>query len=113
MHRTLESFRELKSKGDDHLRLLSKQGITGIHLCGDDDLTEILTFCFTGLMIELLSVIPEKNLINELEQNFEIKMPELKPGELIMIASLENRNLIKEFLIKEGLKKNKQWILFS
>ena len=46
MHRTLESFRELKSKGDDHLRALNEKGATGIHLCGEDDLTEILSFLF-------------------------------------------------------------------
>ena len=113
MHRTLESFRELKSKGDDHLRLLSKQGITGVHLCGNDDLTEILSFCFTGLVIKLLSVISEKNLIDELEQTIEFKIPELKPGEIIMIASLENQALIENFLNNEGFKKNKHWILFS
>ena len=63
MHRTLESFRELKSKGDEHLRVLSELDVSGIHLCGDNDLTEILTFCFTGFKIELLSVIPETTLI--------------------------------------------------
>tara|TARA_B100001123_G_C14334292_1_gene640438 strand:- start:240 stop:407 length:168 start_codon:yes stop_codon:yes gene_type:complete len=51
------------------LRLHSEKGVTGIHLCGEDDLTEILGFCFTGFKIELLSVIPEKTLIAEVEQN--------------------------------------------
>ena len=36
MHRTLESFRELKNKGDEHLRILSAKGVTGIHLCGEE-----------------------------------------------------------------------------
>ena len=69
MHRTLESFRELKSKGDEHLRILSEKGVSGIHLCGDNDLTEILSFCFTGFKIELLSVILETTLITDIEQN--------------------------------------------
>ena len=30
MHRTLESFRELKNKGDKHLRILSEKGVVGI-----------------------------------------------------------------------------------
>ena len=113
MHRTLESFRELKSKGDEHLRVLSEKGVSGIHLCGEDDLTEILSFCFTGIKIELLSMIPEKTLLEELEQNKEPKFPELKSGELIMIASLESQNLIKQLFVKQGLIKNKHWILFS
>ena len=75
MHRTLESFRELKNKGDGHLRILSEKGVTGIHLCGEEDLTEIISFCFTGFKIELLSVITEKTLLKEIEQNKAPKFP--------------------------------------
>ena len=113
MHRTLESFRELKSKGDQHLRILSEKGVTGIHLCGEDDLTELLSFCFTGFKIELLSLIPEKTLLVEIELNKDPKFPELKIGELIMITSLENQNLITQFLVQQGFIENKHWILFS
>jgi len=113
MHRTLESFRELKNKGDENLRILCEKGISGIHLCGEDDLTEILSFCFTGLKIELLSVIREKTLLTKLEQNTEVKFPDLNSGELIMIASLENRALIEKLLLQKGFKKNKHWVLFS
>ena len=113
MHRTLESFRELKSKGDEHLCILFEKGVSGIYLCGDNDLTEILSFCFTGVKIELLSIIPEKNLLTEIEQNKETKFPELKSGELIMIASLENQNLIINLLIQQGFMKNQHWVLFS
>jgi len=113
MHRTLESFRELKSKGDEHLRILSEKGVSGIHLCGESDLTEVLSFCFTGFKVELLSVIPEKNLIDEIEQNREPKFPDLNSGELIMLASLEHRTLIAELLVLQGFRKNKQWVLFS
>ena len=101
MHRTLESFRELKSKGDEHLRILAENGVHGIYLCGENDLTEIISFCFTGLKIELLSVISEKTLLAEVEQNKEPKFPELKYEELIMIASLENQNLISQLLVQQ------------
>ncbi len=113
MHRTLESFRELKIKGDEHLRILSEKAVTGIHLCGENDLTEIISFCFTGFKIELLSVIPEKTLIAEVEQDKEQKFPKLKSVEMIMIASLANQNLITQLLIQQGLRKNQHWILFS
>ena len=113
MHRTLESFRELKNKGDEHLRILSEKGVTGIHLCGDDDLTEIISFCFTGFKIELISVISEKILFAEKKQNKLQKLPELKTGELIVIASLENQNLITQFFVQQGLKKDQHWVLFS
>mgnify|MGYP001292728720 CR=1 FL=1 len=113
MHRTLESFRELKRKGDEHLRFLAKKGVTGIHLCGEEDLTEILSFCFTGFEIELLSVIPEQSLFTELDQKNLYKIPDLKSGELIMIASLENQDLISQLLVQQGFLKKYHWVLFS
>ncbi|MDC0230093.1 winged helix-turn-helix transcriptional regulator [Deltaproteobacteria bacterium] len=113
MHRTLESFRELKNKGDEHLRIMSEKGVRGIHLCGENDLTEIISFCFTGFNIELLSVIPEKIILTEIEQKKEPKFPDLKSEEFLMIASLENQNLLTKLLVQQGFIKNKHWILFS
>ena len=105
--------RELKIKGDEHLRILSEKGVSGIHLCGDEDLTEIISFCFTGFKIELLSVIQEKTLLEEVEQNNEPKFPRLKSAELIMIASLDNQNLITQLLVQQGFMKKMHWVLFS
>ena len=113
LHRTLDSFRELKGKGDEHLHLLSENGVTGIYLCGEDDLTEILSFCFTDVKIKLLSVIPEKTLLAKVEQHKEAKFPELKTDEVIMVASLENQNLITQLLVQQGFIKNKHWRIFS
>ena len=113
MHRTLDSLRELKSKGDEHLRVLSKKGVRGIHLCGEDDLTEVLSYCFSGCEIELLSVIPEKSLLENLEQSWKPPLPKLKFGELILLASLEHRTSLAELLTQRGLQKNQHWVLFS
>jgi hypothetical protein len=113
MHRTLDSFRELKRKGDEHLRILSRKGIRGIHLCGENDLTEILSFCFSGVEIELLSVIPEKTLLADCLQNEKHALPDLKSGELIMLASLEHRTSLAELLVQHGLQKHQHWVLFS
>ena len=113
MHRTLDSFRELKRKGDEHLHILSNKGVSGIHLCGEDDLAEVLSFCFSGFEIELLSVIPEKDLLDNHEQSSNPTLPELKSGELIMLASLEHRTSLVELLVQHGLQKNQHWALFS
>ena len=113
LHRTLNSFRVLKSKGDEHLRILSKKGVRGIHLCGEDDLTEILSYCFSGFEIELLSIIPEKDLLDNLEHSLNPTLPELKSGELILLASLEHQVQLAELLAQQGLQKNQQWVLFS
>ena len=113
MRRTLDSFRELKSKGDEHLRVLYEKGVTGIHLCGENDLTEIISFCFTGVKIELLSVIPEKTLLVDPGQTNKTKFTDLKTGQLIMIASLENQDIISQFFVQQGLKKDLHWILFT
>ena len=113
LHRTLDSFRELKIKGDEHLRILSEKGVSGIHLCGEDDLTEVLSFCFSGFEIELLSVIPEKDLLADCLQNEKPDLPELKSDELILLASLEHRAPLAEFLTQRGLHKNQHWVIFS
>ena len=113
MHRTLNSFRELKRKGDEHLRVLSNKGVSGIHLCGENDLTEVLSFCFSGVEIELLSVISEKDLLDNPEQRANPTLPELKSGEVILLASLEHRLSLVEFLVQHGYQKNKHWVLFS
>ncbi len=113
MHRTLQSFRELKSKGDEHLRILSEKGVQGIHLCGDNDLTEVLSYCFSGFEIELLSIIPEKDLLDNPKQSADPTLPKLKSGELILLASLEHRAALTELLAQKGLQKNQHWALFS
>ena len=113
LHRTLDSFRELKSKGDEHLHILSNKGVRGIHLCGENDLTEVLSFCFSGVEIELLSVIPEKDLLADVKQNKKPDLPELKSDEMILLASLEHRTLLAELLTQRGLQKNQHWFLFS
>ena len=113
LNRTLNSFRELKSKGDEHLRFLSNKGVSGIHLCGEEDLTEVLSHCFTGVEIELLSMIHEKDLLAEFKQNEKPDLPELKSGELILLASLEHQALLAELLAQQGLQKNQHWVLFS
>jgi len=113
MHRTLESFRELKSKGDEHLRILSIKGVSGIHLCGENDLTEVLSYCFSGFEIELLSIISEKNFLDNPEQSVNTTLPELKSGELILLASLEHQAALTEFLTLQGLQRNRHWVLFS
>jgi hypothetical protein len=113
MHRTLQSFRELKSKGDDHLKILSEKGVQGIHLCGNNDLTEVLSYCFSGFEIELLSIISEKNFLDNPEQSVNTTLPELKSGELILLASLEHQAALTEFLTLQGLQRNRHWVLFS
>ena len=113
MNRTLDSFRELKKKGDEHLRILYEKGVSGIHLCGEDDLTEVLSFCFSGFEIELLSVIPETSLLEDFEQSENSILPKLKSGELILLASLENRSSLAEALVQQGFQKNQHWVLFT
>jgi hypothetical protein len=113
MRRTLNSFRELKSKGDEHLSILSKKGVRGIHLCGEDDLTEVLSYCFSEFEIELLSVISEKDLLDNPEQSANPTLPELKSDELILLASLEHRTSLANLLVQQGLQKNHHWVLFS
>ena len=86
--------------------------IYGIHLCGDNDFTEVLSHCFSGFEIELLSIIPENDLLDYPEQSANPSLPELKSGELILLASLEHPAALAELLAQQGLQKNKHWVLF-
>jgi hypothetical protein len=82
-------------------------------LCGENDLTEVLSFCFSGIEIELLSVITEKYLLADYLQIEKPALPKLKSNELILLASLEHRVALAELLVQQGLEKNKHWVLFS
>ena len=57
--------------------------------------------------------IKSGDIIAEVEQSMEWTFPQLKTGELIMVTSLEHRNLITELLVQQGFRKNKHWVLFS
>ena len=74
---------------------------------------EVLSYCFSGFEIELLSVISEKDLLENSEQGGKPPLPELKFGELILLASLEHRIPLTELLIQQGFQKNQHWVLFS
>ena len=113
LHRTLDSFRELKHKGDENLLLLSQKGVKGVHLCGENDLTEILSYCFSISRIKLLSIIPEKTLLEELNQDREPDLPNLNSNELILLASLEHQVSLTKFFVKKGLMQDQHWVLFS
>ena len=76
-------------------------------------MTEVLSFCFSGFEIELLSVIPENSLLVNCLQNEKTALPKLKSDELILLASLEHRISLAELLVQQGFKKNQHWVLFS
>ena len=63
--------------------------------------------------IELLSVISEKDLLENSEQGGKPPLPELKFGELILLASLDHQAQLAELLAQQGLQKNQHWVLFS
>ena len=58
-------------------------------------------------------MIPENDLLDNPEQSVNQTLPELKVGELILLASLEHRAPLAELLAQQGLQKNQDWVLFS
>ena len=76
-------------------------------------MAEVLSYCFSGFEVELLSVIPEKYLLADLVQNEKLALPELKFGELILLASVDHQARLTELLTQQGLQKNQHWVLFS
>ena len=90
-----------------------KKGVRGIHFCGEDDFSEVHSYCFSGFEIELLSVISEKSLLEDCIQNEKLALPELKSGELILLASLECQIPLIKLFAQQRLLKNKHWVLFN
>ena len=58
-------------------------------------------------------MIPENDLLDNPEQSVNQTLPELKSGEMILLASLEHRAKLVELLAQQGLQKNQHWVLFS
>ena len=56
-----------------------------------------------------LSISPYKFAIYLFDKK---NLKNLYKDELIIIASLDNQNIISEILEKKGFQKNKHWILF-
>jgi hypothetical protein len=79
-------------------------------LCGDDDLTDVLSHNFSRFEIELLSIIHKKNLLDETEHSAKPTLPDLKSGELVIIESLEHQSLLTELLLQQGLQGNQHWV---
>ena len=86
---------------------------TGWAFIGEDDLIEVLSYCFPGIEIKLLSVIREKTLLVNFEKSVNLALPVLQQCELILLASVEHWNLLDELLTQHGYQKNKDWVLFS
>ena len=57
--------------------------------------------------------IENVRLLENSEQSGKPLLPELKFGELILLASLEHRAPLAELLAQQGLQKNQHWVLFS
>jgi len=92
LHRTLDSFRELRCKADAMLAELVEEGVTGVHLLGEGDWADIVQLCLPAHGIRCLSVIPlpdskdgaSLGLIAE-------QLPLLKPQERFLVTSLDHQ----------------------
>ena len=100
LHRTLDSFRELRCKADAMLAELAKAGVTGVHLCGDGDWSDIIQLCLPAYGIQCLSVI----------RDHECAFPELSAEERILITLLEAREPIIQKLKNQSLEPKRHWV---
>ncbi len=112
MQRTLDSFKELKLKGDQNLLTLMEEGVQAVHLCGDTDLMEVISFCFSGVDIELKSSISESDFLQKQKDLIQIKLPALKANERILLMSLENQTAWINIFKEKGLHLSEHWEIF-
>jgi DNA-binding MarR family transcriptional regulator len=107
LHRTLESFKELRRRTEEMLLRLEQQGVSGVHVCGGEDLSDIVQLCLAGSEIHLLSQIPEAQLRDSSQA-----LPELRHSERLLLAVVEPDPQLLEALLARNLKESRDWIRF-
>ena len=114
LQRTLKSFRELRIKADLSLAKISSQGVSGVHLIGDEDWTDIVRLCLDKHRIHCLSKItrPRGEDINHTEW-LPQKFQALKKDQRILITVIENREELLEELKNQDFEENKHWLTIT
>ncbi len=107
LHRTLDSFRDLRARTEKLLLTLEDQQVSGIHLCGDGDLLDIVQLCLSGTQMNLLSILPEEELLAS-----QYPLPVLRSSERVLIASLSQGEALGSYLKANGLLEGKHWVQF-
>ncbi len=115
LHRTLDSFRELRRKADAMLAELAEEGVTGVHLLGEGDWADIVQLCLPAHGIRCLSVIKEPEFPDQLgsDMNSLTFPPVVRLNERVLITSLENREAIVRQLRSRPLKPGRHWQVFA
>lgn len=110
LHRTLDSFRELRRKADAMLAELAEEGVTGVHLFGDGDWADIVQLCLQGHDIRCLSVVKDPEFDESSGSNVNSTIfHQIRPDERILITSLENRESIIRELRSRSLEPKRHW----
>jgi len=110
LHRTLDSFRELRRKADVMLAELVEEGVTGVHLLGEGDWADIVQLCLPAHGIRCLSVltIPRCEGSSGTDGN-PVLLPKLHAHERFLVTSLERRKVIVGQLERQSLMRNRHW----
>ena len=114
LHRTLKSFRELRNQADRLLADLSTNGVDGVHLVGDEDLTDIVGLCLEHHQMRCLSRIirPREEEIH-LNQWIPDHFPELITSERFLITQFTDREKLLEKLSADGYQEQKHWVCMT
>ncbi len=112
LQRTLDSFRQLRRKADLLLGELAADGVTGVHLIGDSDLSDIISLCLEGWDIECISVSETDMFLNSSQQKTN-HFPELSGNQRILINSIEHRTALEKALQRHSLQQGRHWLVFE
>lgn len=104
LHRTLDSFRELRCKADAMLAELAEEGVTGVYLLGEGDWADIVQLCLPAHGIRCLSVISLPEAKGGTSRHpIPEKLPTLQRHERLLVTALENREAIQQQLSLQSL----------
>lgn len=107
LHRTLDSFRDLRNRTEKLLLTLEAQEVQGLHLCGDGDLLDVVQLCLSGTQLNLLSILPEQEVLSG-----SYPLPKLRSADRIFVASLVQGDLLATEFRAKGLIEGRHWIQF-
>ncbi len=111
LRRSMRYFQEIKERVNEKLQQLSGQGVKGLYLYGEGDLTEVVMLCLSLWNIKLLGTISPQHLSTS-DASLSPPLPKLQKNELILITALDGIDKIRMHLQSEGYQENKDWSSF-
>ena len=114
LQRTLKSFRELRNQADKLLADLSTNGVSGVHLIGEEDFIDIVGLCLEHHQMRCLSkIIKPREEEGRLNHWIPDQFPQLKTSERFLITIFSDQQKLLKKLAAKGFQEQKNWVCMT